>query len=415
MPNLIETYARCTGLKIDKPWLKEDFFPVSCTKFITLSAGSGQAAKNYDYFQHLVDLLNPVLSPLGINIIQLGDDKTPLLSGTYDLRGKMNIAQSTNLIRRAICHIGVDSWSAHASGALKAPLVAIYGTTSSIIHGPHWKNQSKTILLESHRNGKNPTFGAEGNPKSINLIQPEEIANSIFKILELPNKIDKKTFFIGQMHSFSIFDVVPNSVQLPNLSLDIPFSVRMDLEFNEQILLAILQTGRKVTIVTKKEINIQLLTAFRQNILSYNHEIDISCPTTYPSQVKSLIPNSIFFSREKDSDVLSKLRFYFFDHVNIEQVNYSTRSDFVRESASYLNKSEEEITKLLDNSILSGILSFKTNKFILSNGSVYLSYSDLASGTSKPDFGCHDSKVTDSELFWRDLQHYYIYEEATKS
>ncbi len=417
MPNLIETYARSTGLRIDKPWVKQDFWPMPFACFITLSAGSGQVAKNYSYFQLVVDLLNPILGPLDIHIVQLGDDKTPLLSGTYDLRGKMNIAQSTNLLSRAACHLGVDSWSAHVAGYLRKPLVALYGTTSASIHGPHWQDSTRTILIEAHRWCRKPTFGAEGHSKSIDTIRPEEVANAVLKLLSLPNHIDRRTQFIGQMFFFSIFDVIPNSAALPNLALEVPISVRMDIEFNEQVLLAILQTGRKVTIVTHQPINLQLLAAFRANILSYNHEIDESCPLVYPAQVKSLIPNSVFFSRGKDTEALSRLRFHFFDHCTIEQVNYSARIDYVRESALYLNISEIESQNLLDSALKSDILRFKSNKIILSNGSAYRSYAHL-SATLPSDL--HQSptqglSVLDAEEFWQDLNHFHIYEEETKS
>lgn len=417
MPNLIETYARSTGLRIDKPWVKQDFWPMPFSRFITLSAGSGQAAKNYSYFQIVVDLLNPILSPLDIHIIQLGDDKTPLLSGTYDLRGKMNIAQSTNLIQRAVCHLGVDSWSAHMAGILNKPLVALYGTTSALIHGPHWQDPARTILLEAHRWGRKPTFGAEGHPKSIDTIRPEEVANAVLKLLAPPDRINRRTQFIGPMFFFSIFDVVPNSLSLPNLALEVPFTVRMDIEFNEPMLLAILQTGRKVTIVTKACVNLQLLAAFRQNILSYNHEIDETCPREFPAQVKSLIPNSVFFSRGKDPETLSRLRFHFFDHCSIEQVAYATRADYIRDSALYLNISEPDAQKRLDSALESGILTVQTNKVILSNGSIYRSYAHLSSSTPSDlnQSSAQGLSVIDSEEFWRDANHFYIYEEETKS
>ncbi len=408
MPDLIETYARSTGLKIDKPWIKEDFWPMPFDRYITLSAGSGQAAKNYDHWQIVIDLLNPHIAPLGIRIVQLGDDKVSLYSGTYDLRGKMSVAQSSYLIKRAAAHMGNDSWSAHVAGFLGTPLCAVYGTTDKVLHGPHWQN-GPAILLESHRWGHNPTFGSESNPKTVNLIPPEQVANSILDLLGIAARVDHSTQYIGQLYPHTIIDYVPDSAPCLNLGPEVPYTVRMDECFDEAQLLSVLQTGRKVTIVTNRAVNLQLLAAFRSNILSYNHEIDDACPLDYPSKVKTLIQHTAFFSRARDEDVLARLRFRFFDSCAIEQVTYSTRDDYVREAATYLNQTNDDVKKGLDDISQLARIEYKANKLIMSNGKLYLSYAHRAANLAMNDIDARTAPAIDDPLFWRDINHFYIY------
>ncbi len=403
MPNLIETYARSTGLKIDKPWLKEDFWPLPFDKFITLSAGSGQAAKNYSHWQIVIDLLNPIFQKYNIRIIQLGDKDTPLFSGTYDLRGKMNIAQSTFLLNRALLHMGNDSWSAHVSGALQKPLVAVYGTTDKIIHGPHWQNKDITILLESHRYGRKPTFGAENFPKSIDLIKPEEIAISVLKLLKVEESINYNTLLIGNLFPHNIFDWIPNSNICLNLNKDIPIVARMDIEFNENELHKLLQTGRKVTILTNKSINLNLLATFRNSILSYNHElINEECSLDYIFNLKRIVQNVVFFTKESNESKIADLRFKFFDVCSIQTLPTVTKDNFLQDTKKYLDK-EIDLNTNLDK------MMFKTNKVIMSKEKIYISYAHLDKDMPLNDFNNKTSNIIDDKKFWADYAHFIIY------
>lgn len=402
MPNLIETYARSTGLKIDRPWIKRDYWPLPFDRYITLSASSGQAAKSYDHWQLVIDMLNPLIASHGIHIVQLGDKETPLFSGTYDLRGKMTVPQSAHLVQHAAAHMGNDSWSAHAGAALGTPVVALYGTTDSYLHGPHWKDPTKTVLLSSHRNGRKPTFGAEGVPKSVNLIRPEEVANAVLSLLGLTERVTQSTTFIGPLYPHTIFDWVPNAAPCLNLGPDVPITVRLDLEHSEQNLVALLQTGRKVTIVTKLPIDLRVLQQYRAQILSYSHEIDMECPLGYPPTVKRIIQNAAFFTRLADAAQVAALRYRFFDIVVIEQVLPSTLADYARESATYLNKP-------LDTPPQIDRLYMRTNKLIMSRGQIYLTHAHEARSLPTLSIDAKETAVIDDPALWRDLAHYLLY------
>ena len=182
MPNLIETYARSTGLLIDRPWMKEDFWPLPFERYITLGTGSGQVPKCYDYYQEVLNILAPYLSKAEIAVVLLGVKEDSALQGAPDLRGKTSLHQSYYLVNRALLHLGNDSWMAHAAGNLETPLVALYGSTDKTIHGPHWHGNVK--LLESHRRGNKPSFSNE-SPKTINLIDPFDVARSVLDLLGL--------------------------------------------------------------------------------------------------------------------------------------------------------------------------------------------------------------------------------------
>jgi len=403
MPNLIQTYARSTGLKIDKPWLKEDFYPLPFTKYITLATGSGQGAKNYSYYQKVVELLQPFLNQQNIHIVLLGSKEDPVINGVYDLRGKTSVSQSYYLIKNAQLHLGNDSWTAHAAGWSRVPLVALYGSTDKYIHGPHWCG-AKMMLLESHRNGCKPSFSSHENLKTIDLIDPFDVIRAVLYLLEIPSgNFSYKSHHIGKAFPQPVLDFVPNQVLSPTFNPDVPTAVRMDVEHNEHVLMQVLQTGRKVNIVTKRPINIQILEAFKNNINSYNHEVDFDCPTEYLKLVNKIISNKTFFTRITDLEIVAKLRLNFFDVINIQHVIDSTRSDYENSVRIFTNNPNFS----LDQDGKLDKLSFTTNKFVLSRGKIYLSFAH-----EKTDISINNvliSKVIDSPEFWKDINHFMTF------
>jgi len=404
MPNLIETYARSTGLKIDRPWLKEDYFPLPFERYLTIATGSGQGSKNYSYFQDVLNILAPYLGQTGITVVALGGKDDPAIQGVYDLRGKTSFGQSYYLIKNAVMHLGNDTWTAHAAGWAGIPLVAVYGSTDPYLHGPHWQT-AKTILLESHRRGNKPSFGQEGQ-KTVDFIDPFDIARAALQILGIPNALVPKTQFIGQAYQGTVLDYIPNLPLNPGFNPDTPCAVRMDLEHNEQNLAQVLQSGRKVNIVTKAPINLDLLRAFRPSILSYNHELEGECPASYIKEVNRLGFNYVFFSRTDSQEELAALRIKYFDVVQVQHIVNKTRADFEKGAQEYTN----DPTFALDAALKLATMKFKTNKFVLSRGKIYLSLAH-----EKADLPIEGNNsvanVIDSPLFWLDQAHMLVFTE----
>ena len=59
--HLIERYATSCGVKIDKPYIYETFFPVNVEKYISFQPFSKYPSKNYDYWDEVVAVISPYL------------------------------------------------------------------------------------------------------------------------------------------------------------------------------------------------------------------------------------------------------------------------------------------------------------------------------------------------------------------
>jgi ADP-heptose:LPS heptosyltransferase len=173
---LIEAYSKTTGLEIGEPFLMEKFYPLDCQKYITIQNGSGMPnAKNYDYWQEVILLVSHIFNANNIKIVLLGSNEDLVLEGVIDLRGKTDIQQSNYIIKRSLLHIGNDSCLAHLAGINKIPLIALYGSTTVANHSPFWTDKEKTILIESHRFGQNPSFSNQEYPKTVNLLNQKKL------------------------------------------------------------------------------------------------------------------------------------------------------------------------------------------------------------------------------------------------
>ena len=419
MTKLITTYARITGLQIEgEPNVKEHFYPSPFERYITIQTGSGQTAKNYDLFPEVLALLKDRLDDAKIAIVHLGAKDDPALPGVYDLRGKTTIQQSNFLMRRTLLHLGGDSWLAHCAGWQYRPLVALYGSTSVKNHGPFWYSVKDTVLIESHRWGGVPSYTSQEPVKTINLIPPEEVANAVVWLLNLGAPFTRQSRLFGPLYPHLILDLVPNTFPAPSFLPEAPITVRMDVLFNEEVLVNLLRTGRKVNLMTKQPVSLDVLQTFRQQILSYNHEValdnEAACPISYVEQVKTLVPRHVFFTRETDSIKVSALRFRYFGYCVVEQLKDASKQDYLDSALHYLNADKDEKRKLdiegeLRQDWGGGTLCFKTNRFILSEGRVFLSYAHLRKGLSVESLANNSAPFIDEPDSFRDLGHFYLY------
>lgn len=397
---LLELYSLATGLKIGRQTLAESFYPLPTDKYITLQASSGMTAKNYSHYNEVVNLISTKLKDLGISIVQLGGPEDQPVNGCIHLQGKTTLHQSNHILRNSLLHVGNDSWMAHRAGALKIPLVICYGPTTVENHSPLDCDLDRTILIESHRFGNKPSFAAQESPKTINVITPESIANSALKLLGLP-LVTQQSIFVGVAYQQNIVELVPDSVVAPQVPIPGQLIIRMDYLHNEKILAQNLQL-RSCNVIANREIDLGILGQLRQNISAMRLEIDKIGPG-WIKEFKKLGIKTMFSCSEKDPEKVAAMRLEYFDACFFDQFVPPTVEDLRKDAEKYLNKPLDEQLKL-------DTLSFKSNKFLLSDNKVFLSKAHWKAGKNTPTTSHNTGQVIDDEEgFWSESAHFYLF------
>lgn len=351
---LLETYSRNCSVEIKhKPEIYEKFFPIppELTKYITLQNSSGMPAKNYSYWQEVVDILFPILDKHKIRIVTLGDKDSPFLNKTLNLCGQTSIHQSVYILNRALLHMGNDSILGHISCANDINTVLLYGSTTIDNHSPYHYNPNKSIFIESHRNGNKATFAREESPKTIDLIYPEKIAESVCKLLDIPFTYEYKTVNIGYSYHNKLIE--SGCTDVVNIGqIGIPHIImRLDYNFNLGVLIQQLSIG-KTSIITDKAIPFNIIQHNKHNILEVLVEIKDDKNLQF---VAELYDNRIPF------------RLYSFlddDKINALKLKYMDYGIIFRKTK---NKPEFLKDKNLSQ------LYYKSSKITLSNGKIFSS------------------------------------------
>lgn len=386
---LIEAYATHAGLKIDKPIIVDEFVPLPVDDYITLHVGGGQRlpngqtnfpAKCYSFWQFVVQLLKE--AGIKEEVVQIGVVSEPLIPGTRDMREQTKDFRKVNyVIKRAKLHMGNCSFPNHVAGALNIPVVSLYGPTTVANHAPYW-HHPKSIFIESNRNGNRPSYASTEEPRTIDLIYPEEVANAVLSVLGYP-PISIKTVKMGQFAHHSIVEYIPNFVLGPqNIPGSVP-RIRMDYHFNEQNAFNFISQGKGI-LITDKELNLGALKQLKPNIDVLQYEVTNNSSLKYLIELKKIGLPVRFFSRAKDQE-LARLRLDFFDLGSIYEE---------RENESPPPKATK----------------FRTNKVILSEGKPYASLAHVKQKIEL-DLKSNSSIIIDDPETYREEPFYWFYNE----
>lgn len=387
---LLDTYALPCGAKIDKPFLLENYFPLPIDKFITFNAQSKYEAKDYDYWQAVINLVAPVLAQEGIQICQIGGPNELPYQRVVDLRGQTNMHQLAYVIKRAKLHLGPDSFATHIASSFDIPLVGLYSVSAAEVSGPQFGSPDKQILFKGYERvgtGK-PSYAAKEAPKSINSIKPEEIADAVFKLLKIDFKTPFETIHIGPRYNSRIIrEIVPDTnIHISNP--EAPVEIRADLHLDEDIIARQLSYLHKAVVITSKPINLKLLQHFKSHIglLVYRIEKD-----DQPSFVKDAInlglPILLVSALSEAELAPKKIHYYEFGKIH----------PLLKPSQETVDKLKKDFDKLY----------YHSSKLIASKGQMFASHAARELGHAiQNDF--EYTKVIDSPSFWDDLDFYTI-------
>ncbi len=387
--HIIESYATHCGLRIDKPWIYETYYPISSSKYITLQPAGGADVRDYDYWHEVIAYIHPHLSKRGIDIVQLGTEKDKVLPNCINTQGQTSLSQFAYIVKGSSLHMGVDSVGIHMASGYDKKIVGLYCNQWTRSSGPYWSKKEDIVLHEPNRDGIKPSFSLMENPKTINEISAEKVAQSVLDLLGIDEKIPFERVFVGKNYAEELIQNIPTSVaQLK--SINAPIVIRMDILHNEEILENQFQLPNKVVVCTNKPINMNILAnnkAKIQNLVYYiDHDNDIQF-------VRSLKEAAIPFSlmTRLQPEEYEKYKINYFDY------GFIFRKTETAEDAAKLQ--ELDLSKLM----------FKTNKKILKDGKCYNSVSTLEKDLPQSDPSTASfQQVVDSPLFWEYLDEAYV-------
>ena len=324
--HLLETFALSTGTKIDKPYILEKFFPLGLKgDYITFRPFGKMESRKYEYWNEVTNILYPILNANNINIVQLGGPEEQNLDKCVPMNGQTTFNQMAYIINRGALHLGVDSLGVHVASGFGKKIVGLYCNMYTQNSRPYWSDDEDVILLEADRKGNKPTFSGQESPKTINTIYPETIAESVCKLLGIEFNYPYKTLYIGENFSQKTFELIPNYPVDPSSYGFSSVIVRMDLEFNEQMLWQQLMIS-PCSIMTNRSIDVQKLLHFKNNIKEFVYLID---KNSNPDYVKALSSAGIkpLLMSFLDEDDLNKYKLDYIDHGRILQRPNSSRED----------------------------------------------------------------------------------------
>jgi len=380
--HILEQYSLTSGVKIKKPYIYEKFFPITADKYITFHPSS-KPSKTYDYWQEVINLVAPVLNEKGIKIIQFGQQKEKVYAGVLSLVGLTNINQTAFVLRDSMLHFGADSFPTHIASGYGKKILALYSNNYINCVKPFFGDPKDHVLLEPKRNTK-PNFSFDENPKAINKINPETIANNILNLLEIPHNNSIKTLFFGSEYNNMRLEMVPNQLVDPKQFNSNNIIVRMDLEHNEKFLNEQLQICQ-CFIMTDKAISPSALLGNKKNI------------------------GRIFYEIKEDNDI-EFANFLSHNNISYQLSTYLTGKALENIKLKYLD--QEHITEMPTNlKQKTGIeytsnAFYKSNKRLISNKKIYLSECSLKNGQEAKQLA---EPVIDCPEFWKEVENFWIF------
>jgi hypothetical protein len=390
--HVLESYALQNDLKIDRPSIYEKFFPLAVDNFITLDTSNlGTSALSYDHWQLVVNLICPELEKNGIKILHLGDRGDTPLANCYSAIGQCNFNQKCYVINKSLVHVSPNNESMHIASSLGKKCVSLFSNNCFPNQfAPYWGDK-KYMEIISPPTTEKPSFNPQENPKSINRITPEKIAQKVlnlagivtfvpeFKTLRIGNSFNRKRVESTLTHLLD-----PEKIGVSSLI------VRMDLNFNEEALKAQLEAS-PCSVITNKPFSDDILKQYAKRIveLVYYIEDDSAAGVDFINKVAEKSINFLLRSRETGAK-LNDYKLAYFDYGQVHQIPTKDKQDF------------EELKGKKN-------LYYKSNHFIIHNNSFYLSSASLSADSGFPSMDHEPQPVIDDPLFWEEEEHFHFF------
>ena len=386
--NVAEKIALDCGLKITEPHVDRSFMPMHFSKYIVFDTRCNYKHGKYDFFREVYKLVNPYLIKNDVKAVQICDDSDPKIPCDKTFI-KINKKQEAYIISKSELTICNDNYSLYTASAFNKYSLGLYSVFDSKNNSPVW-NKDKQIILESDRDGNKPTYNQlDETPKTINQINPYDIARNILNTLNIKNDLDTiKLIHLGEKYNEQIVEIVPDFSSTESFLKGNSINLRLDLikSMNGE-LFSYWLTNKRVNILTNKDLNINLLKAFKSNIIGLTILLTDDISENFLKAVKSLgIKIGIYCS---DPDKINEYRFKFLD--------WNVEKDF------------NEKNKLNEIKGLDKNCRYETSKIIISKGKKYASKAAYLAGVVLDKNG--NDVILNSD-FEEELDYFKIYNET---
>jgi len=389
--NLTEKMALDCGVKISQPYLDRYFLPIRNDNYIIIDTRCKNATGEYDYFNDVLELVKPYLKEADIDIFQIATDKNVKLACDKCFI-TINKKQENYLISKARLLISNENYSLHIASVFNIKSIGLYSLFNPNNTRPVW-NKNSQIILESHRDGNLPSYGRlNESPKTINFISPYVIAKNILDSLGIANDLERfELVHLGKSFNQKIVEIVPDFISDANFMKDRSINLRLDYVKNlNSSVFDYWVSNRKVNIITNKDININMVAPYRNNILLMTVMLSENISEKFLKHCKTIGLKLKIFCDDKDK--LEEYRFKF--------LNWDIHQDFENEGT--LNK----LTNLSENS------KFISSKILISKGK---QFSCKANYFANKHLDNREESVILSKEFEQEIEFFKIYNEREES
>jgi hypothetical protein len=389
--NLTEKMALDCGVKISQPYLDRYFLPIRNDNYIIIDTRCKNATGEYDYFNDVLELVKPYLKEADIDIFQIATDKNVKLACDKCFI-TINKKQENYLISKARLLISNENYSLHIASVFNIKSIGLYSLFNPNNTRPVW-NKNSQIVLESHRDGNLPSYGRlNESPKTINFISPYVIAKNILDSLGIANDLDRfELIHLGKSFNQKIVEIVPDFISDANFMKDRSINLRLDYVTNlNSSVFNYWVSNRKVNIITNKDININMVAPYRNNILLMTIMLSENISEKFLKHCKTIGLKLKIFCDDKDK--LEEYRFKF--------LNWDIHQDFENEGA---------LNKLIN---LSEKSKFISSKILISKGK---QFSCKANYFANKHLDNREESVILSKEFEQEIEFFKIYNEREES
>ena len=400
----LESYALNTACKISDPYIYEDFYPIPIDNYITLDNSPKNNSRKYKHWSEVVLILEPQLRKKNIYILQMNAEQ-PLKNCFHTKGHSMN--QSAYIIKNGILHMGTDNELADMASHYGKKQVCLMAATHESVSKPFWGDESCVCMLPEI--DENPSYFSEENPRTINDIKPEEVAENILKLLDIDNSYEYESLYTGSSYPSQtihfVCDAPLRNYMLNEVNPKADFKIRLDIGKPDSNIFMDVIAGTKlenITIVTKNGFMLDPLVPFKKK-LKITYLIEENNDPNFISALKGLGFDYVLTSYLEESEI-NKFKLNYMDLGLIHKQEKMDFKKFIKEN----EKQKEENFK--------GLVNYKSCKSILSNSKIFPSEYALSLNEGATEVGqniifeaidVHENNKM-SELFWKDSKYFSI-------